>query len=130
MVKFQRRNGCLWRKGLPVQHSTGKEILYSLFGINLSRSPPVSCPAQTNLPSQGEQGTNLHVLLIQGIFIPTRSLSLPHSICLSLPVICPFSSSCSHSLFLPAPLPSVSPLSKGYLAESYARGMFTVSLID
>lgn len=125
-MKFQRRNGCVWRKGFPVQHSTGKEILYTLFGINLSRSAPVSCPAQTNLPS-GRAWYKSPCSSHSGYFY-SDSESLSSSLHLSL-------SGCHLSfLFLvqsfPASLPSVSPLSKGYLAESYARGMFTVSLID
>lgn len=65
-----------------------------------------------------------------GYFILTQCLPLPHSICLSVVVICLFSSSCIYSLVLPASRPSVSSLRKGYLAKRYAQGMFTVSQID
>lgn len=116
-------------KRLPVPHRTGREILYTVFGINLSRCTPLY-PVQPKqiLPHWEDRILRQSPYTSQsGYFILTQCrLSLPHSICLSLWLSSVFSLPRAFilpfllSLFLP-----LGSLRKGHLAKRYAQGMFT-----
>lgn len=90
----------VWRKGLPVPQRIGKEILCTVFRINLSRYPPVSCPAQTNSTSWWKQSRNLHISH-SGYFILTQCLFLTQSVSLCLSSVFSLPHAFILSFFLP-----------------------------